>query len=371
MTAYAIVNTETIENAPNSWAQEFRRAMGNHRHYLALCAFCVATVWPFLAVEAQGGAGLLARNSLTFLATEGGPFATVLVLWILICAVQSGRAHPRETVKRVLAGKYLQPGRIAHILAILLPLAFVLAGFTATKVYIGHLRPFELDRPIVEWTQWLTGGDLPWQYLMGWFGSPWALKALDWIYYLWFPLLATTFILQLISDRRPHLRLQFLTTVTLNWGLLGTFAAMALSSAGPAFLPELWGTPTPFDGLLHHLREVDSQGFTLTALAVQNGLWSIFAMKGDLTGAGISAMPSLHVAMATTMALFGWRLGKVWGAAYTCFALAIFIGSIMLAFHYALDGIAGALAAILIWSVAGWMIDRAHPRALEPLPNNP
>ena len=101
---------------------------------------------------------------------------------------------------------------------------------------------------------------------------------------------------------------------------------------------------------------------------MQNGLWSIFSLKGAIAGAGISAMPSIHVAMATTLALLGWRLGRLWGIAYTLFAVAIFIGSIMLAFHYALDGIAGAAAAAAIWTAAGRMIDRAHPRALEPLP---
>ena len=236
------------------------------------------------------------------------------------------------------------------------------------KVHIGHLQPFDYDRPIIEWTRALTGDTLPWQYLMAWFGAPWAIKALDGIYYLWFPLLAATFILQLLSVRRPHLRLQFITTLALNWGLLGTFGALAFASAGPAFLPDLWGTPTPFDGLLAHLHAIDGDGHALMALSVQNGLWSIFSLKGAIAGAGISAMPSIHVAMATTLALLGWRLGRLWGIAYTLFAVAIFIGSIMLAFHYALDGIAGAAAAAAIWTAAGRMIDRAHPRALEPLP---
>ena len=371
MTDYAMAQTESSEKAQNIWADEFRRAVGSHRHYLALCLLCVVTIWPFLAIATPGGAALMARNALTFLITVTAPFVFVLILWTAICAIQAGRAHPRETVRRVLAGKYFQPERAAALLTVLLPLAFVLAGFTATKVYVGHLRPFDLDQPIIDWTRSLTGGELPWQYLMGWFGHPWTIKALDGVYYFWFPLLAATFILQLLSLHRPHLRLQFITTLAMNWGLLGTFGALALSSAGPAFLPELWGTPTPFDGLLQHLHAINGPDHSLMALSVQNGLWSIFSLNGHIAGAGISAMPSIHVAMATTLALLGWRLGRIWGIAYTLFALAIFIGSIMLAFHYALDGVAGALAAILIWSVAGWMIDRAHPRALEPLPNNP
>lgn len=368
MADYATMQTESDGKARDIWADEFGKAVFDHRHYLMLCLLCVVTVWPFLALSAPGGAALLYRNLLTLLAIMAGPFAVVLALWSAICALQAGRPHPRETLRRIMAGRYFAPERVAGLLIVLLPLAFVLAGFTAMKVYVGHLRPFDLDRPIIEWTRALTGGELPWQYLMGWFGAPWAIKLLDSIYYLWFPILAATFILQLLAVRRPHLRLQFITTLALNWGLLGTFGAMAFASAGPAFLPDLWGTPTPFDGLLQHLRAINTSEHGLMALAVQNGLWSIFSLKGDIAGAGISAMPSIHVAMATTLALLGWRLGRLWGIAYTLFAVAIFIGSIMLAFHYALDGIAGAAAAFLIWTASGWMIDRAHPRALEPLP---
>ena len=368
MTDYATMQSESSGKSWNIWAGEVGKAVVSHRHYLALCLLCVATVWPFLALSAPGGAALLSRNLASLLLIMAMPLAVVLVLWTAICAVQAGLSHPRETLKRVLAARYLQPGYAANLLTVLVPLAFVLAGFTATKVYIGHLQPFDLDRPIIDWTLRLTGGELPWQFLMGPFGAPWAIKALDGIYYLWFPLLAATFVLQLLSARRPHLRLQFITTLALNWGLLGTFGALALASAGPAFLPELWGTPTPFDGLLQHLHAINGNEHSLMALSVQNGLWSIFSLKGTIAGAGISAMPSIHVAMATTLALLGWRLGRIWGIALTAFAVAIFIGSIMLAFHYALDGIVGAAAAILIWTVSGWMIDRAHPRALEPLP---
>lgn len=368
MTDYATMQTESSGKTWNIWADEFGKAVFSHRHYLALCLLCVVTVWPFLAFSAPGGAVLLYRNLFSLLIIMAGPLAVVLVLWTAICAIQAGLFHPRETLKRVLAAKYLQPGQAASLLTVLVPLAFVLAGFTAMKVYIGHLQPFDLDRPIIDWTLWLTGGELPWQFLMGSFGAPWAIKTLDSIYYLWFPLLAATFILQLLSVRRPHLRLQFITTLAMNWGFLGTFGALAFASAGPAFLPELWGTPTPFDGLLRHLHAINGNEHSLMALSVQNGLWSIFALNGTIAGAGISAMPSIHVAMATTLALMGWRLGRIWGIAFTLFAVAIFIGSIMLAFHYALDGIAGAAAAILIWQISGWMIDRAHPRALEPLP---
>ena len=66
-------------------------------------------------------------------------------------------------------------------------------------------------------------------------------------------------------------------------------------------------------------------------------------------------MTSMHVASSVLLALLGWRLRPAAGVALTVFAVLILAGSIHLGWHYAVDGYAGAVGAILIWTLVGWL----------------
>ena len=82
---------------------------------------------------------------------------------------------------------------------------------------------------------------------------------------------------------------------------------------------------------------------------VANYLWTIYAGEGFGPGSGISAMPSLHIATTAWMVLavriFARRL--FWPMATAGFL--IFLLSIALGWHYALDGIVGGGAALLCY----------------------
>ena len=130
--------------------------------------------------------------------------------------------------------------------------------------------------------------------------------------------------------------------------------ATLLSSAGPAFLAGI-GIETPaYDGLIAYLDRVGTY-----ARLVQHGLWESYTDLSDFPYKGISAMPSLHVAIVALMACLGWSLGRLQGLAYTLFAIVIFIGSIHLAFHYAVDGYVAAIVVVAIWLAAGAAARRA------------
>ena len=73
---------------------------------------------------------------------------------------------------------------------------------------------------------------------------------------------------------------------------------------------------------------------------------------------GISAMPSLHVAIVTLCAISGWYVNRLVGGLMTLFAIVIFIGSIHLGWHYAVDGYASALATAAIWIAVGRLLRR-------------
>jgi membrane-associated phospholipid phosphatase len=42
----------------------------------------------------------------------------------------------------------------------------------------------------------------------------------------------------------------------------------------------------------------------------------------------------------------------------SAFAVLIWVGSVYLNWHYAIDGVVGAAGAILIWFASGWIVDR-------------
>ena len=55
-------------------------------------------------------------------------------------------------------------------------------------------------------------------------------------------------------------------------------------------------------------------------------------------------------------ALLGWRVNRLLGVGLTLFAVVIMIGSVHLAWHYALDGYVAAVLTYVLWRAAGWLV---------------
>ena len=83
-------------------------------------------------------------------------------------------------------------------------------------------------------------------------------------------------------------------------------------------------------------------------------LWSSYTSHSMIVGNGISAMPSLHVAIAAWMAL-AIRKRVMW-----FYVAAVWIASVHLGWHYVSDGLAGIVGALVIWRFA----PRLAPRSL-------
>jgi hypothetical protein len=70
--------------------------------------------------------------------------------------------------------------------------------------------------------------------------------------------------------------------------------------------------------------------------------------------------------MVTIFALLGWRVHWAIGTILTLFAMIILVGSVHLAWHYAVDGYAGIIGACLIWALVGAVLRRQSVFALGP-----
>ena len=73
-------------------------------------------------------------------------------------------------------------------------------------------------------------------------------------------------------------------------------------------------------------------------------LWANYQARGALIGGGISAFPSMHVAIAAWLAIVLTNRG--WPKVGIAYFFAVFVCSVVLGWHYAIDGAAGAAVAM-------------------------
>ncbi len=252
---------------------------------------------------------------------------------------------------------YLAPRRLLHIAPILLLIPVFAVAFSFLKSTIPLLNPYTWDAAFTRWDYLLHGNNHPWVLLQPVLGYPLVTGAINFLYNLWYLTMYVVLILQVFDTQNLVLRMRFLLSFLLTWIILGTFGALAFSSMGPCYDPGIASDTGPYAPLMNYLKAA-SESVPIPSLELQQMLWDNFQNNGRTVGSGISAMPSMHVAIATLLALFGWHHSRIAGTALTAYAVAVLIGSVHLGWHYAVDGYAGALGAWLIW----WLVGRWQER---------
>ena len=289
----------------------------------------------------------------------GGP------AWLLIylghMALVARERRPIRRIRDDLRTTLLAPSEVALVSALMIAIALLFSAFTSFKIMLAQVHPFALDPLLAHLDRVLHFGIDPWRITHTLFptaGSSFVLNALynAWLFVVWIFLFLHIFWL---TGRRHRAR--YLLAFLLCWIVVGSIAALALSSAGPAFYGRIVEGRDLFAPLMERLAAQDavlsaSGSGHLWALGTQEMLWRYYT--GDTTGlgAGISAMPSMHVAMATLMALSAQRIARPLGWLFRTYAVAILVGSVHLGWHYAIDGYVGAALAVLMWRLAGRVV---------------
>jgi hypothetical protein len=318
--------------------------------------------------------GELGMSYLGFVATAGLAVFAAFAIWYLYNARIRKVPDFQAMAMRRLKSDFLSRDRLLLAVPVLALWPITVIAFSYLKSVMPLVHPFYLDPALHRWDRMLHLGIDPWRLLQPLLGHPWITYGINLGYAMWFFVFQAVLVLQSGAAKNRQLRMQFLLTMALAWALIGNVAATFMSSAGPCYYSLVVGGASPYAPLMDYLHSVgDDLSFhafgheihiPFTAMILQDLLWQSH-LAGDFGLAkGISAAPSMHVASSWIIARLAWSIGGRARMFGSLFMLFIFVGSIHLGWHYAVDGYAAALAAWVLWRAVGWLLDRRAVQGL-------
>lgn len=297
-------------------------------------------LWAFVLAQLTGYPGRPEFAAHFRLAAIMGSFmfASFLV-WNFVQLARTLQPHPGREIARRTGSNLPRFAALGIGLALI---ALHMASFNWSKSILPSAVPFWADRPLADFDEALFG--MPaWQWTYQLVGP--ASELFRRAYGLWLPvhlIALAALICFKPSDRKTRLILTYILT----W-MVGTIVSYLASSAGPIFYGPL--------GFGDRFKDLIGQPFLNGIPKTAAYLWKNYMEQTAVTGGGISAFPSLHVAMALWVAAivrFHW-------AALIFFAL-VFVGSFLLGWHYVLDAPAGVACFLLAYALAGLYVARAR-----------
>jgi hypothetical protein len=344
-----------MNGATNATARAVKLARsGDGRLALAVTAFSAVYALAAYIVAWRGGGGEAFRLG-TYWPSHylGYGFALLFVAMMRygLLAVHRFVPDAGPAAHRVFG---LDASRLREIVPVLLAFPFVLASYTTIKTSLADLGPFTWDARFADVDRVLHFGTDPWRLVNPLLGHPAVTRGVQVIYAAWGGVLVFSLLLAALWEPDRHRRLRFYACYFLMWPVIGNVLAWVFYSAGPAFLSAIDPADRRFDELTRFVASFGSERFS--AHAFQRYLWRAYVSGESHFATGISAFPSMHVALATLLVLASWGRNRVALAATGVFLLAIQLGSVHLAWHYAVDGYAAMLLTALIWLAIGRLI---------------
>jgi hypothetical protein len=303
-----------------------------------------------------------------FYAMAGLAAFAAFALWYLYHArVRKAPDFQSQAWQRI-KHDFLSRERVLLALPVLALWPIMASAFTYLKSVIPLVQPFYLDPLLYRWDHAIHFGVDPWRILQPLFGYTWVTYLINFGYALWFFVLQAVLVLQCGAAGDRKRRMQFLLSMALTWALIGSLIATLLSSAGPCYYALVVGGPDPYAPLMEYLHNVAASvnqwHIPFTAGVLQDLLWQSYATNDFGLVRGISAAPSMHIASSWIIARLAWDMGRRARIAGCAFLAFIFVGSIHLGWHYAIDGYMAVALAWALWRLVGWLLDRPALQAL-------
>lgn len=336
----------------------------------------VAAYLALILLSGRVGLGDFGRLFLSYL---GGSFSLWLILalagllWLLyVNRPRKGEtASPFLVILEWLKARW-ERDRLISLFWPPLLFASLMASFNAFKQMILPAAGFRFDPLFADMDRALFLGTDPWRITHAIFGSPTATQLIDKAYHGWFlPMAVGLMICAWLPRATFRLRTQYVLSYIAMWIGVGSVLAFLLPAAGPCFYAHFVGPSPEFQALMERLAAGQAMtGSPISALTFQSGLIRMHGGETLIIGGGISAMPSVHNGLAALFAFAAFRINRKAGWAMTAYAALIWIGSVHLGWHYAIDGLLAFVLAWGIWRAAGrvayWLDRPAHEKMPVP-----
>lgn len=319
--------------------------------------------------------GLFTSDLFVFCGLAAGVGATLLLIEIV-------RHRDRDVDGRLLilaeiVRRYRDGERcLARLAASILAAALTFSSYNVFKQFVLPATRYWMGKPVADADRALMLGHDAWQVTHALLPYAWESAVLDTLYHGWFVPMGVGVVLCGFARTGCRIAGRYAASYVATWAVQGTVLAWFFPAAGPCFVSDLKHVERfrPLTDLLAAQdRALQADGWSgLAALHYQRGLLQLYHSGEAMLGGGIAAMPSLHNALAVLFACAAWQLHRALGWLFTIFALLIWIGSVHLGWHYALDGVVGGGFAYATWALFGALQRAAAPAGggvlIDPVP---
>jgi hypothetical protein len=228
-----------------------------------------------------------------------------------------------------------------NLMRILILMKIVLTIYCTIKQAIPRINQRLYDEELLMIDTIVHAGINPMVFSVNLFSEFW-FKIIDFIYISWYAIkIVVLALFAVIADK--NLQSRFFGAFFCLW-IIGGLLAVAFPSLGPVyFTPEWFVNVTRPHALKLQMK---------LWLSYQDALANPELYK-ILIYEGIAAFPSLHVAIVALFTFFLFRVNRIAGVLMGAYTIIIQIGSVVLGWHYAIDGYFGILLAYLLYALSG------------------
>lgn len=232
-------------------------------------------------------------------------------------------------------GRFILGGVIMFILG--------LSAYTTYKINIPNIVPFYADPYLAGIDRFLYGRNA-WRVMHE---APLQAGLLvDFFYTRVWPAVLLFCVLGALTFVEGARLQRYAWSMFFVYAVMGTLVATLFSSVGPIFYTDFYPGAQHF---LHIKPAIQGNPYTTNILDYSGYLLDAYRSRDLAFASGISAFPSVHVAVATLSAWFLTSFGRRWAALGWTNAVIIQYGSIYSGWHYAVDGDASLVLVSAFW----------------------
>ena len=329
-----------LPSTPDSADRQLARRAGQWRflpHEIVAVVYVAAGIVVLERLPVSYPRQALWQAYLTFF----GPLFAVAYALSWLVHRRRGTWRPREET--------IVLGRIAAVLALTLPVHFLL------KSFVHLVNPRTWDVELSRWDQALHFGVNPSRFFVALFPGPVFLHMLDFAYsaaYYFFIIGTTAACFALLSTR---MRFVFGSAYMLLW-IFGAVLYLAFPSWGPVFV-----FSNDYQRTLAQMpitRAIQQQLFLELSSLVNHPLGPRTVRFGS-----VAAFPSLHVGEVALLAIASRVISRRWFAWNVLYLTIIVIGSLVTGYHYMIDAYGGLAIALLAWWCGRKLFPKPAPAA--------